>query len=273
VCAGTLAEGHIAALIESRERTQRFTGIKLARLRREAVYHEAATTMAGDAEEDVYIRLEAASYLSAVCHEPAHPLFDRYLSSGDEQTQLEAVIALGETATDDAVVVLSEILADNSRPYFLRSAAAWSLGRTRKSKASDQLIRAFSDVDIDLRDEALDGLVEIGEVALPLLLRGLRNPDGETAAGCAEALRRHESVPSQVIDSLVSELQSNQPRPWAVWLAGNLPREHFTTTIAQLQTKKPELHFALSVLWSFVESWIARTWQPRRIALFLTSST
>jgi hypothetical protein len=33
-----------------------------------------------------------------------------------------------------------------------------------------------------------------------------------------------------------------------------------------LQADKPELHYAISLLWSFVESWIARHWELRPTA-------
>ncbi|MCI0541325.1 MAG: HEAT repeat domain-containing protein [Verrucomicrobia subdivision 3 bacterium] len=259
-CAGHPSEHHIATLLQSRERTQRYTGVKLARLRNEADHRDEIQELAKDGEEDVYIRLEAVSYLNAICGESARPLFTPYLSSADEQTQLEAVIALGESASNETIEILCEILADNGRPYFLRSAAAWALRRTGSLKASNQLVLAFTDESVSLRHEALDALAAIGEPAVPVLLAGLRNQKVAIAAGCAEALRR-SATSAQLLNTLVAELQSESPATWAVWLAGNLPREHFATAIAQLQHARPELHYALSVLWSFLDSWIAPRWE------------
>ncbi|MGH9585201.1 MAG: hypothetical protein ACRD4O_19970, partial [Bryobacteraceae bacterium] len=97
-CPGKLPGDYIPHLLDSRERTLRFTGIKLARLRMEADFEHAIADLAADAEEDVYIRLEGLSYLTAVCSRPARELFKPYLESVDQQNQLEAVIALAEAA-------------------------------------------------------------------------------------------------------------------------------------------------------------------------------
>jgi HEAT repeat protein len=264
VCPHSLPANHIAALLSSRERTQRFTGIKLARLRQDGAYCEPARSLAADLEEDVYVRLEAVSYLNAVCGDSAHSLFGPYLSNGSEQTQLEATIALGQSATPEATEMLCGLLADTQRPFFLRSAAAWALSQTGSDSASPWLVSAFADVDFALRQEALDGLVRIGGPALPTLLEGLRHSDSAIAAGCAEAIRRSNCATGTLFNSLLTELRSENPSRWAVWLAGHLPREQFAAAIAELQYQKPELHYAITLLWSFVESWIARNWDVSR---------
>lgn len=265
-CPGNLAEGHIQSLLASRERTQRFTGVKLARLLRHAALADAIRSLAADQEEDIYVRLEAVSYLTAVLGDSARSLFGPFLTNQDEQGQLEAVIALGEAASDEAIALLCDILSDSARPFFLRSAAAWSLSQTRSEVASRQLVRAFSDVDYSLREEALEGLAAIGSAAIPALFDGLRNADDSISAGCAEALRRNQPHATDIIDLLLDELRSSQPQKWAVWLVGHLPREQFASAIAGLQTDKPALHYAVSLLWSFVESWIARHWELRPTA-------
>lgn len=189
-CRGALPAGHIMRLLRSRERTLRFTGVKLARLRREQDIRDTIQELTADPEEDVYIRLEGVAYLASVGGESAQALFQPYLGSTDQQTQLEAVIALGETATPEAVEVLGAILDGNDQPYFLRSAAAWCLGRFGDQSAAQHLVRAFSDIDRDLRDEALEGIISVGGTAVPVLLLGLHDADADVAAGCAEALRQ-----------------------------------------------------------------------------------
>jgi hypothetical protein len=44
-------------------------------------------------------------------------------------------------------------------------------------------------------------------------------------------------------------------------LLGNLPRDQVAGAIAELQDSAPHLRYAISLLWSFVESWIARLWE------------
>jgi hypothetical protein len=259
-CSAVISDEYMGMLISSRERTQRFTGVKLARLNRHAVHAAAIRDLEADDEEDVYIRLEAAAYLVSVMGEAAASVFTPYLESTDEQRQLEAVIALGESRANDAVALLSALLADTDQPYFMRSAAAWCLGQIGDTEAAKQLIQSFRDVNANIRDEALDGITSIGNDATAILLAGITEVDQSIAAGCAEALRRR-SLPKEAIEEAVRQLRGPQTSPWTVWLLGNLPKDEVAPLIAKLQDKSPELHFALTLLWAFTESWIARRWE------------
>ena len=269
-CSRMLPDCHLSQLLASRERTQRFTGVKLARLRcrRSDSLAETIASLESDQEEDVYIRLEAVTYLVAICGLRAEGLFAPYLASPDPQIQLEAVISLGEAGTDECVRMLSTILDDTERLYFARSAAAWSLSRVGGSEACLRLVRAFGDVDPSLREEALEGIVSLHSDAVPLLLSGLQEVDPATAAGCAEALRQHGALSADAISVLSAQLAGENPSAWAVWLAGHLPRERLAGAVADLQRTAPELHYAISVLWSFAESWIARHWELQPGAKF-----
>jgi HEAT repeat protein len=267
-CPRGLAQDYIARLLASRERTQRFTGVKLARLRGDPSYAEPVDTLLRDAEEDIYVKLEAASYLSAVCGQPLAGNIEQYLSTPDRQIQLESVITLGETATPEAGEMLSAILDDSEAPYFLRSAAAWSLARIGGEQAVRRLIRLFADVDFDIRQEALDSIVALSGEAVPFLLASLRESvDDAISAGSAEALRQYGDSPVFPVDELVNLLET-AATPWPVWLAGGLPRDRVAAAVAQIQHSRPELHYAIIVLWSFVESWIARRWELRPRAEF-----
>ena len=267
-CPGGLLEGHLSQLLASRERTQRFTGVKLARLRRNDFLGATIASLESDQEEDVYIRLEAAAYLVAVCGARAEGLFAPYLASLDQQIQLEAVITLGEAGTDKCVRMLSTILDAGERPYFARSAAAWCLSRIGGPEACRRLVKAFGDVDRSLREEALDGIVTLDSDALPVLLSGLQEVDPAIAAGCAEALRQHGALSDETIRELTARLARENPSVWAVWLAGHLPRERLAGAVADLQQTAPDLHYAITLLWSFVESWIARRWELQPDANF-----
>jgi HEAT repeat protein len=230
-------------------------------LRGEDSYYTQVATLARDPEEDVYVRLEAASFLASVCGRAARELFAPYYDNTDQQIQLEAVIALGEANTTDAISLLSAILDDPQRPYFLRSASAWSLSRVNKPEALSRLIRAFADVDHNIREEALEGVASVGGPSVPLLIAGLRGSVPEIAAGCAESLRQQQVLPDDVVAAILEDLRSQKATIWTTWLIGHLPRERVATAIADLQRSAPHLHYAVSVLWSFVESWIARRWE------------
>ncbi len=260
-CPQSLPEGHLARLLSSRERTQRFTGIKLARLLGDEVYETAAQELSADTEEDVYVRLEAISYLVSRCGIPAEPALLPYLNSGDPQTQLEAVIALGDAATEDAVSLLAAILSSSDRPFFLKSAAAWSLRQIGTDEAVAELTSAFGNVDGTLRYEALENLVGVGRKACAGLLRGLCHENESVVAGCAEALRQQDTLSQDVTDMVLQHLQADEPSKWIVWLVGHLPRDQVQSAIADLQQNSPELHFAITLMWSFLDSWIAKHWE------------
>ena len=269
-CPKAMRSGHLRQLLESRERTQRFTGVKLARFRRERTLGELVAQMEEDQEEDFYIRLEAAAYLAGVRDVAADNLFARYLNSPDQQIQLEAVITLGEAGTDECVSMLSAILGDAGQPFFLRSAAAWCLSQVGGEEACGRLVRAFADVDPDVREEALDGIVGVTTGATPALLAGLQELDPAIAAGCAEALRRRSPLPEDAVREIWAQISRTDPSVWAVWLAGNLPRERLAAAVDGLQESAPQLHYAITLLWSFVESWVARRWELRPRAEFPT---
>jgi hypothetical protein len=260
VCPGVLPPDHIARMLVSLQRTERYSGVKLARLRGDASHKEAVKRLVEDSREDVYTRLEGVSYLAGVGGESARDLFGTFLSDLEDQTKLEAVIALGETSSIEAVGILSEILERTTQPFFLRSAAAWCLGRQGTPTAAQVLIRAFTDVEFSIREEALDGIVAIGGTAAPMLLAGLAEADENIAAGCAEALRRH-GVTEEHFATLIANVRSASPSSWAVWLLGFLPREKTEEILDELQSSKPELHYAASILLAFVESWIAARWE------------
>ena len=269
-CPRRIDDRKIVALLGSRERSQRFTGVKLARLRREETHADNVAELTNDEEEDVYIRLEGASYLASICGHSVETLFRPHLNSPNKQNQLEAVISLGETGTAEAVALLSSILDDTDTPYFLRSAAAWSLGRSNTENATERLVRAFGDVEHNIREEALEGLILSGGPAIPALLRGLENADTNLAAGCAEALRQLQPLDSDVLAQFTRKLDPARSL-WAVWLLGHLPKEQVAASIAHLQESAPYLQYATSVLWAFVESWVAKNWElypgPKRRAV------
>jgi len=251
-------------LLKSPERTQRFTGIKLARLRSIPQFADLVLEVISHPEEDIYVKLEGAVYLSRVCGESAQDLFGPYLKASDGQIRLEAVVALAETATPEAVEILAAILDQNGAPFYLRSAAAWALGRISTDRAVERLVQAFSDIDQNIREEALEAVAELGDRALQHLIAGVLDDDDDIAAGAAEAIRRQALVPPDVVQKIIGEVREVPDRVWPVWLLGHLNgREYIAAAVAELQGSRPEAHYAITVLWAFAESWIAQNWELR----------
>ncbi|HUE83653.1 MAG TPA: hypothetical protein VMM84_16250, partial [Pyrinomonadaceae bacterium] len=115
--------------------------------------------------------------------------------------------------------------------------------------------------DVKIREEALEGIVAIGGPAISILLAGLEETNSEIVAGCAEALRQQQPLEEEALLRVVNHLRQESPSEWVVWLLGHLSREQVAAAIADVQKSAPELHYAISVLWSFVDSWIARKWE------------
>lgn len=265
-CPGDLSASRVEELLRSRERTQRFTGVKVARLLDQIEHHDAVAALAYDGEEDFYVRLEGVAYLLACAGEPADRLLAPYLESNDESAQLEAVITLGEIGTPDAVALLSRMLHDDAGPFFLRSAAAWALGQVGADAAVESLVGAFGALDHDLRQEALEGVAQIGQAAARHLVGGLREGD-DVASGCAEVLRRLGARDPTAVTRSVVEGGRLESSVWPVWLLGQLPRSSVEEILGGLSVS-PEVDYALKVLWTFAESWVAETWEPSPGAVF-----
>jgi hypothetical protein len=261
-CSCSLSADHLRSLLHSPERSQRFTGVKLARLRNEPAYAETIRSIAVHPDEDIYVLLESRVYLARVSDFSAANLFSPYLQSQDDQIRLEAVVALAEVATSEAVNILAQILRHSKMPYFLRSAAAWGLGKIGTDCAIDKLVQAFADVDVTMREEALDIITALGAKPIEHLVQALVGGDPDLAAGSAEAMRRLPSLPGQAVDTIIQAIREDPDHVWAVWLLGQCAdNDNVASVISELQDSRPEAHYAVSVLWTFAKSWIARHWE------------
>lgn len=258
-CPGGCGEQEIARMLSSRERTVRFTGCKLARFGHHTGLAPRIKELAADTEEDPYVQMEGRVFLCDVAGDSADQHFRPILlDPADEQMRLEAAVALAETRTESAFALLREVLEDAEQPLYLRSACAWAIGCHGTNRAAECLVRLFDDAAPEIREEALVALAGVGVVAVDPLLKGLsRSPN--VAAGSAEALRRSRQVRIQDIVALAESTAST----WPTWTLAHLPKESVAPHIAALQARRPDIHFAVSVLWAFLESWIAEHWTPR----------
>lgn len=265
-CTGHMRPGHIPQLLGSPERTLRFTGVKLVRLLGLEEHAEHVQQMAANPHEDPYVRLEGIAGLVALGFVDANEAFTPDLTGYDDQTRLEAVIALADAPSTSSVSLLGEILASPADyPQFMRSAAAWSLGQIGTAQAQQVLIDTFATLDDRVREEALESLVQLGDEAQAMLLEGLQHASDDVISGCAEALRQVSPSSQEMVQQLASYVQGlNADTPashWAVWLLAHLDPAVVAPAILPLQETRPELHYAISVLWSFINSWISAHWE------------
>lgn len=259
-CIGACDTGKIAQMLSSRERTVRFTGCKLARLARATGLVNEVRELAEDSEEDAYVRMEAKSYLCEVAGDSADDHFRVILlEDHDEQMRLEAAVTLAETRTPTSFDLLRTVLEDTTQPLFLRSACAWAIGCHATEEAAQVLVEAFADVAPEIREEALVALHDLGAVGFNPLLRGLEASSAAIAGGAAETLRRIRGAPAKKIAAIAERASST----WPTWTLAHLPKDAVAPYVAALQSKRPDVHYAISVLWNFLDSWIANDWTPK----------
>lgn len=259
-CPGGCDTAKLRQMLCSRERTVRFTGCKLARLAKDASLVSKVRELAEDNEEDPYVRMEAKAFLCEVAGDFAADQFrSTLLNDTDDQMRLEAAVTLAETRTTDSFALLCTVLEDAEIPLFLRSACAWAIGCHGTKEAAEALVRAFADVAPEIREEALMALQYLGPVGFDSLLKGLDTASNDVAAGAAESLRRIRSAPIKEI----ADLAEKGGTTWPAWVLAHLPKNVVMPHIAALQRKRPEVHYAVTVLWTFLESWIAKDWTPR----------
>jgi len=272
-CEEDITEEDIDRYLQSPERTLRFTGVKLARIRSERKVSSRIRGIRQDSHEDLYNRIESAVYLSKVQGDSVQEQFSEFLQANDPQIRLESVVGLAEVKTSDAVSLLSQILNDSTKEFYLRSAAAWALGQAGTGDAAETLIDAFADIEI--RDDALDALDAIGIDAEDQLIEGVMRTDTSVAAGSAEILRRQDVSDEQIVNLLEAVQEDPEEHKWSLWTLAHLPKSTTEAEIAELQDENPELHYAVSVIWSFLDSWIADNWDknPSASKLLTTMQT
>lgn len=262
-CPNDLTELDVQTMLESNHLPIRFAGVKLARLRRDMNLLEPIRTLANDPDEDIYVRLEGKAYLVSVHGASAAEVFANDLVAMNKPDRLEAVIALGEVGNDAAAVVLTSILVDQAKEYFLRSAAAYCLGRIDSPTARSALIAAFTDQAHRVREDALVALADGGVSNLAELLAGVNNIVPEIQAGCAEALRwlaiRSEAraIEATLVPQIITILSRDDRSLMSVWLGGQLPEELMRAALGEILERDVKLGYSLAVSWAFARSWIA----------------
>lgn len=83
------------------------------------------------------------------------------LDAHDNQTRLQAVQSLGNQGSAEALLALSQIVAEDELPV-IRAQAAVALGRSGKEAAVAALLAALEDPDLSVRVQAVLGLARLG---------------------------------------------------------------------------------------------------------------
>lgn len=262
-CRGGLTDAKIEELLHSQHLPVRFAGVKLARVGRKTALRSAIATIAANRDEDIYVRLEAKAYMAAVHGQSIAELFADDLTAMGKPDQLEAVIAIGEVGTEGAAVILATILGDQTKDYFLRSAAAYCLGRIDSATSRTALVSAFTAQTYRVREDALAALADVGFDGMAELLAGINQTDEQIQAGCAEVLRwlavRSDAatVSARIVPPIAQVLAREDRSLMSVWLGGQLPEPLMRAAITEVLGRDARLAYSLAVSWAFARSWIA----------------
>ncbi len=254
-CDQTTSDTHYLNLLTSPSLSKRYAAAKALSFFVSDDVSQFLTRKLSDADEHIYIRLEAAANLARQGNEAGITFIKERLTDEYPQHRLEAVIVLSEIATDIANRLLIDTLLDTKQHPEIRAGAAWALGELRNKSAMGALIDSFVAVDEDIRVEAARALAKLASQFAPDVVRQLPQSSPAKRPGIAWALSKSGKFTlPEMLDALVDD----DARHWVAYILGTQDQQRFIHEIELLKTKDPELYFAVNVLWKIVTSWIYR---------------
>jgi HEAT repeat protein len=206
-----------------------------------------------DGEEDIYVQLEAAAALAAH-NEPSGWAFLRQSLDSDYLTiQLETVIVISEIAQPQSEQLLIAVLADPDRDSEVRAGAAWALGEFKTPDTTAALVDTFNSTGIEIKIEAARALLKIAPAQIATLIEAFKTADPLKRDGIAWALARAGGFD---VTKLLNDPQDPNLRQWVSYIAGFGRSLFVEEQVNELCKIDAEVHFAASVLWQLLESWI-----------------
>lgn len=231
----------------------RFPAVKAARFLGAEKVERMLLSITNDEASDWRLHLEAHASLA-----PTHPSSVAALltlaaaATSSDEIRMEAVFALSEIDTDDAVEALYSVASstDPVMPEEVRAAAAWGLG-TGARKASAALMFLVNDPSVLVSTHAAAVMPNVlPQSCLDELQNWLRVDDPHRAATAAHLLAERNLVPE-----LVSALQVAPERVrWLIVLAlGDTSREAVQHLVDGLDAQS---RAGIATLWAKDEDWL-----------------
>ncbi|MBM3238199.1 HEAT repeat domain-containing protein [Candidatus Poribacteria bacterium] len=252
-CRQTVSEMYYLGLLTTLALSKRYAAAKaLCHFTSGNVTHALTNTLT-NADEHIYVRLEAAASLVRQQNEAGIEFIKSCLADDYLQNRFEAVIVLGEIATDTANRVLIDTLLDETQHSEIRAGAAWALGELRNKLAIGALIDSFMAVDNEIRIEAARALAKLSLRFTPEIIKQFPESPPDKRHGIAWALSKSGQFALQdMIDALVDD----DARQWVAYMLGTQNQKRFLNEIELLKAKDPEVYFAVTVLWKIMTSWV-----------------
>lgn len=246
-------EEFFLARLQSASLSERYAAAKALRFRSYEKSAPALKVRMLDEEEDIYVRLEAAAALAAHNDSSGWILLEQSLNSDYLTVQLETVIVISEIVQPQSEQMLIGVLADHNRDSEVRAGAAWALGEFKTRNATSALVDTFNSTNLEIKIEAARALLKITPSQIATIVEAFKTIDPTKRDGIAWALAR---VGGFDITRLLSGQQDPNLRKWVSYIAGYGRSLFVEEQINELSKIDTEVHFAASVLWQLLMSWI-----------------
>ena len=255
-CPTSVSEAYFIDKLASVNLSERYAAAKALRYRGYTTARPVLESRMTDADEDIYVQLEAAAALAAYDDPNGWGFIENKLRSPvmtvPLETQLETVIVASEIPKSRSELLLIEVLRDSQRDDELRAGAAWALGQFASATSATALVDTFNSSPLEIKVEAARALLRIAEPQIPHLIDLLKNSDPAKRDGLSWVLARTGKFnPSDMVTGTDENL-----RKWMSYIVGFGKDKFVQSDVEAICKADPEVYFAASVLWQIVESWV-----------------
>ena len=252
----SVSEAYFIDKLASVNLSERYAAAKALRYRGYTTAKPMLELRMTDADEDIYVQLEAAAALAAYDEPNGWEFMENKLCSPvmtvPLETQLETVIVASEIPKSRSEQLLIEVLRDSQRDDELRAGAAWALGQFASATSATALVDTFNSSPLEIKVEAARALLRIAEPQIPHLIDLLKNGDPAKRDGLSWVLTRTGKFnPSNMVVGADENL-----RKWMSYIVGYGKDKFVQGDVEAICKADPEVYFAASVLWQIVTSWV-----------------
>lgn len=253
-CVPIAAEEHFLRRLHSVSVSERYAAAKALRfLPTSESILAALTDRLNDADEHIYVRMEAAATLAGADRADGWDFIRQRLQDDYPQHRLEAVIILAELDKPTSVTLLQSVLSDSTQHAEVRAGAAWSLGELGDPSSIESLVNAFGDLAEVIRVEAARALARFAPAYSGDLIDRFGSANATLRPGIAWALSKCGKFN---VSELLAARSDEDARQWISYILGMRDSQEFISELEALKAQDPEVYFATTVLWKIVSSWV-----------------
>ncbi|MBI5155552.1 hypothetical protein HZA57_09975 [Candidatus Poribacteria bacterium] len=244
---------HFSSLLDSHSIPKRYAGAKALAILGDDRFTARLRERVLDADEHIYVRLEAAAGLAKAGDERGWNFIRDQLAGENLQHRLESIIMLSELRSPEALDLLGSALTDVAQHDEIRAGAAWALGELRDPGSFTRLIEVFATLSPEIRFEAARALLKIGSLNFPELLERFHTSNAVSAPGLAWALSRTTQTR---LEHLLPSREDPERIYWIAFIAGLQGREKFHADLERIRASDPQIYFGTTLLWKVMSSWV-----------------